>query len=224
MALRVCSGAGCCALGPGADTHHMNGCTPVSRCRRVSPSAPPLGLAVHTAADAQSGGPIGAFSAKTAPPRGAGMGPAADVRSRPATATKRSPIARAVQITHRRLGPCADDTETPRLGSPVDTGLIPTDTREPARRPVLAEELVGAAGFEPTTTSPPDWCATRLRHAPSPASLAPTRPQFGHTLRAALTKTSAPRSVDRGAPSRMSSSKAARRVDHPSWVRTAPAG
>ena len=27
--------------------------------------------------------------------------------------------------------------------------------------------LVGAAGFEPTTTSPPDWCATRLRHAPT---------------------------------------------------------
>jgi hypothetical protein len=28
-------------------------------------------------------------------------------------------------------------------------------------------DLVGAAGFEPTTTSPPDWCATRLRHAPT---------------------------------------------------------
>ena len=27
--------------------------------------------------------------------------------------------------------------------------------------------LVGAAGFEPATTSPPDWCATRLRHAPT---------------------------------------------------------
>src|SRR5690606_28477616 len=26
--------------------------------------------------------------------------------------------------------------------------------------------LVGAAGFEPTTPSPPDWCATRLRYAP----------------------------------------------------------
>ena len=30
-----------------------------------------------------------------------------------------------------------------------------------------AEDMVGAAGFEPTTTSPPDWCATRLRHAPT---------------------------------------------------------
>ncbi len=26
--------------------------------------------------------------------------------------------------------------------------------------------LVGAAGFEPTTTTPPVWCATRLRYAP----------------------------------------------------------
>jgi hypothetical protein len=32
-----------------------------------------------------------------------------------------------------------------------------------------AGEMVGAAGFEPTTTSPPDWCATRLRHAPTGA-------------------------------------------------------
>jgi hypothetical protein len=27
-------------------------------------------------------------------------------------------------------------------------------------------ELVGAAGFEPTTTTTPRWCATRLRYAP----------------------------------------------------------
>ena len=27
--------------------------------------------------------------------------------------------------------------------------------------------MVGAAGFEPTTPSPPDWCATRLRYAPT---------------------------------------------------------
>jgi hypothetical protein len=26
--------------------------------------------------------------------------------------------------------------------------------------------MVGVAGFEPTTTSPPDWCATRLRYTP----------------------------------------------------------
>ena len=31
----------------------------------------------------------------------------------------------------------------------------------------VINEVVGAAGFEPTTTSPPDWCATRLRHAPT---------------------------------------------------------
>ena len=36
-----------------------------------------------------------------------------------------------------------------------------------AERVFLLGKLVGAAGFEPTTTSPPDWCATRLRHAPT---------------------------------------------------------
>src|SRR3954462_6508461 len=51
-----------------------------------------------------------------------------------------------------------------------------TIAEHPKRRngpegPLHARSLVGAAGFEPTTTSPPDWCATRLRHAPSPASL-----------------------------------------------------
>ena len=27
-------------------------------------------------------------------------------------------------------------------------------------------KLVGTAGFEPATTTPPVWCATRLRYAP----------------------------------------------------------
>ena len=27
--------------------------------------------------------------------------------------------------------------------------------------------MVGTAGFEPTTTTPPVWCATRLRYAPN---------------------------------------------------------
>lgn len=27
--------------------------------------------------------------------------------------------------------------------------------------------MVGAAGFEPTTPTPPAWCATRLRYAPN---------------------------------------------------------
>ena len=27
-------------------------------------------------------------------------------------------------------------------------------------------ELVGTTGFEPVTTTPPVWCATRLRYAP----------------------------------------------------------
>ena len=47
--------------------------------------------------------------------------------------------------------------------------------RSNARKPSLIRhgspyhewKVVGAAGFEPTTTSPPDWCATRLRHAPT---------------------------------------------------------
>ena len=33
--------------------------------------------------------------------------------------------------------------------------------------------MVGAAGFEPTTPSPPDWCAARLRHTPTVASMLP---------------------------------------------------
>jgi hypothetical protein len=45
--------------------------------------------------------------------------------------------------------------------------------------------LVGAAGFEPATTSPPDWCATRLRHAPTGAgSLAPSLERTYLPLRA----------------------------------------
>ena len=29
-----------------------------------------------------------------------------------------------------------------------------------------ASEMVGIAGFEPTTPTPPVWCATRLRYIP----------------------------------------------------------
>ena len=32
-------------------------------------------------------------------------------------------------------------------------------------------ELVGTTGFEPVTTTPPVWCATRLRYAPIYAAL-----------------------------------------------------
>ena len=28
------------------------------------------------------------------------------------------------------------------------------------------KKMVGTAGFEPATTTPPVWCATRLRYAP----------------------------------------------------------
>ena len=34
------------------------------------------------------------------------------------------------------------------------------------RERCLLVELVGTAGFEPATTTPPVWCATRLRYAP----------------------------------------------------------
>lgn len=32
--------------------------------------------------------------------------------------------------------------------------------------------MVGAAGFEPTTPTPPAWCATRLRYAPNGHTIA----------------------------------------------------
>jgi hypothetical protein len=35
-----------------------------------------------------------------------------------------------------------------------------------ATKQLEEEKLVGTAGFEPTTTTPPVWCATRLRYAP----------------------------------------------------------
>ena len=44
-------------------------------------------------------------------------------------------------------------------------GQAPVRDQRPG--PIHARNMVGAAGFEPTTTSPPDWCATRLRHAPT---------------------------------------------------------
>ena len=31
----------------------------------------------------------------------------------------------------------------------------------------LLLKMVGTAGFEPTTPTPPVWCATRLRYAPN---------------------------------------------------------
>ena len=44
------------------------------------------------------------------------------------------------------------------------------------------KEMVGTAGFEPTTTTPPVWCATRLRYAPRSRILA-TTPRFGYAYR-----------------------------------------
>ena len=39
----------------------------------------------------------------------------------------------------------------------------------------FANKLVGTAGFEPATTSPPVKCATRLRHAPNAENLTRTQ-------------------------------------------------
>lgn len=35
------------------------------------------------------------------------------------------------------------------------------------KKPIVAKrtKMVGTAGFEPATTTPPVWCADRLRHA-----------------------------------------------------------
>lgn len=38
---------------------------------------------------------------------------------------------------------------------------------------LIGKRMVGAAGFEPTTPTPPVWCATRLRYAPTITLLAP---------------------------------------------------
>ena len=32
---------------------------------------------------------------------------------------------------------------------------------------LMLGKMVGTAGFEPATTTPPVWCATRLRYAPN---------------------------------------------------------
>src|SRR5690606_16603771 len=37
----------------------------------------------------------------------------------------------------------------------------------PLRLTAALEEMVGVAGFEPTTLCPPDKCATRLRYTPT---------------------------------------------------------
>ena len=52
-------------------------------------------------------------------------------------------------------------------GGPVDRGYRPARCAVSTSDGQFVRDLVGAAGFEPTTTSPPDWCATRLRHAPT---------------------------------------------------------
>ena len=66
---------------------------------------------------------------------------------------------------------------TPLRTSEMSTGQAPIggnsdlSQRQERIRSLLTmafqgEKMVGTAGFEPTTTTPPVWCATRLRYAP----------------------------------------------------------
>lgn len=41
-----------------------------------------------------------------------------------------------------------------------------TNTDDTYKLLILKKKVVGVAGFEPTTTTPPVWCATRLRYTP----------------------------------------------------------
>ena len=43
---------------------------------------------------------------------------------------------------------------------------VPFNDRTDAPLTAACENLVGTAGFEPATPTPPVWCATRLRYAP----------------------------------------------------------
>jgi hypothetical protein len=86
---------------------------------------------------------------------------------RPAPSTTRT--ADRVDVPRYLSESCGDHSPLGR--SPVNPQLLPAQLRHdaPALDRFHARMLVGAAGFEPTTTSPPDWCATRLRHAPTRA-------------------------------------------------------
>ena len=63
----------------------------------------------------------------------------------------------------RRIGPPLEDVDSVQNCGQTANG----PGRDFPPGPFHARMLVGAAGFEPTTTSPPGWCATRLRHAPT---------------------------------------------------------
>src|SRR5262245_44729705 len=80
------------------------------------------------------------------------------------------------------LRPTCAQGGTAAVGRRAGCGQSATRSSKPRRGRLAAayetEELVGAAGFEPATTSPPDWCATRLRHAPTcrPSLTGPAEP------------------------------------------------
>ena len=43
---------------------------------------------------------------------------------------------------------------------------MPRTKKHPFYMEISIKKMVGASGFEPETTCPPDKCATRLRYAP----------------------------------------------------------
>ena len=53
------------------------------------------------------------------------------------------------------------ETEPSRRGSLTRRASLPIAW--------MLKKMVGTAGFEPATTTPPVWCATRLRYAPKVA-------------------------------------------------------
>ena len=54
-------------------------------------------------------------------------------------------------------------TNSRRRINQVRTPRVP---RSAYARSQTTKQMVGATGFEPATTTPPAWCATRLRYAP----------------------------------------------------------
>ena len=73
------------------------------------------------------------------------------------TGAGRQSLARLrVTAARQRSGPAYRPWSGPRGREVAPVGTVPSG-------PFRAYRLVGAAGFEPTTTSPPDWCAPRSR-------------------------------------------------------------
>jgi len=75
----------------------------------------------------------------------------------------------------------------PQRGEPVNARKLCLRAGNPTsktcksknRQKAVFANMVGTAGFEPATTTPPVWCATRLRYAPN---FCACTPQCGATF------------------------------------------